>query len=110
MNIKDKLALEQPCEVDIPATIHLHKEGKFLVAYNESALLLRRDFWHELKIVRVTKKDGAFYHRSGFPLDSARAQDFLSPADLSLPLVRLSTTSGLGLDFDLSNVPADMVL
>ena len=111
MGINEKLALEKPSAVDSIANIRLHKEGKFLVAYNESAVLLRRDFWPELKMIRVSKKDGTSYLRAGFPLESTRAAGFLPCPDISQSqLVELTASSGLGLEFDLATVEVDKVI
>ncbi len=111
MDIKEKLALEQPCAAGTPGLIRLHKEGKFLVAYNESAVLLRRDFWPKLKMIRVSKKDGTSYLRAGFPLESTKAVSFLPHSEISQSqLVELPVSSGLGLEFDLSSVEVDKVI
>ncbi|MGM9796074.1 MAG: hypothetical protein ACI3ZY_00565 [Parabacteroides sp.] len=108
MTINEKLLLEMPSPIIESAVIHLFKEGLFYVAYNESAVLFKKHYWPELKIMRIRKKNGESYLRAGFPIDSSHASSLISRVDGEWPVTaKLSVSAGLGLDFDLNNYVAD---
>lgn len=108
MTINEKLLLETPSSTEESAVIHLFKEGLFYIAYNESAVLFKKHYWPELKIMRIRKKNGESYLRAGFPIDSSRVCSLISQVDGEWPVsTELSVNAGLGLDFDLNNYVAD---
>lgn len=61
MTLQEKLDLEKPTDEQQSAVIHLYKEGKFYVAYQYSACLLKRYIKPDIHLVRRTRKDGFSY-------------------------------------------------
>ena len=96
MTLQEKLELEKPTDEQQSAVIHLNREGKFYVAYQGSAVLLRKYIKPDLKLQRVVRKSGFPYLKAGVPLGAAYLNGLVSqdaegqwPASL---LGRLSRT------------------
>ena len=70
MTLQDKLNLEKPTDEQQRAMIHLRKEGKFYLACQYSACLLKRYVKPDIQLIRRTRKDGFSNLRVGLPVES----------------------------------------
>ena len=70
MTLRERLELEKSTDDQQSAVTRLYKEGKFYVAYQYSACLLKRYIKPDIQLVRGTRKDGFSYLRVGLPVES----------------------------------------
>lgn len=112
ISIEQKLAKEELSSRDASGTVRLYREGNFYVAYQGSAVLLRKYIKPDLKLQRVVRKSGFSYLRAGVPVGAACLNGLVSqdakghwPAS-----AELSVEAGLGADFFIGEVVADKVI
>ena len=67
----EKLAAEVLTSRDASGTVRLFREGHFYVAYQGSAVLLRKYIKPDLKEQRVVRKSGFSYLKAGLPVGAA---------------------------------------
>lgn len=110
MTLQEKLDLEKPTDEKQRAVIHLYKEGKFYVAYQYSACLMKRHIKPDIQLMRRTRKDGISYLRVGLPVESKALAPYLRLDDKGDPVLELDilVKKGLGLTFVLEEWEVDL--
>ena len=89
MTLQEKLDLEKPTDEKQRAVIHLYKEGKFYVAYQYSACLMKRHIKPDIQLMRRTRKDGFSYLRVGLPVESKAIAPYLRLDETGDPVLEL---------------------
>ena len=89
MTLQEKLELEKPTDEQQSAVIHLYKEGKFYVAYQYSACLLKRHIKPDIRLMRRTRKEGFSYLRVGLPVESKAIAPYLRLDETGDPVLEL---------------------
>ena len=89
MTWQEKLDLEKPTDEQESAVIHLYKEGRFYVAYQYSACLMKRHIKPDIQLMRRTRKDGFSYLRVGSPVESKALAPYLCLDETGNPVTRL---------------------
>ena len=112
MTLQEKLDLEKPTDEKQRAVVHLYKEGKFYVAYQYSACLMKRHIKPDIQLMRRTRKDGISYLRVGLPVESKALAPYLRLDDKGDPVLELDilVKKGLGLTFVLEECEVDLEL
>ena len=106
MTLQEKLDLEKPTDEQESAVIHLYKEGKFYVAYQYSACLMKRYFKPDVQLMRRIRKDGISYLRVGLPVESKALAPYLRLDETGEPVLGIDVLvdHGLGLSFCLGGL------
>ena len=110
MTLQEKLNLGKPTDEQQSAVIHLYKEGRFYVAYQYSACLLKRHIKSDIQIMRKTRKDGFSYLRVGLPVESNALAPYLRLDETGAPVLGFDifVEQGLGLTFVLEDCVVDL--
>ena len=110
MTLQEKLDLEKPTDEKQRAVVHLYKEGKFYVAYQYSACLMKRHIKPDIQLMRRTRKDGFSYLRVGLPMESRVLAPYLRLDETGAPVLGIDVLveQGLGLTFVLEECEVDL--